>query len=151
MIDAAGLGVSEKVFLRDAPIEKSWIVDGRPLARNAILSRSADKSSTTILWECSEGAFNWHYTFDESIYFLEGWVTIKRPGDVARTYGAGDWIHFSVGDTAHWTVHGRIRKVAFCRNPPPRPVALTLRVLRGIAHRLKVLTGTVAMPSLADA
>ena len=151
MIERAGLGVSEKVLLRDAPIEKSWIVEGRPIACNAILARSADRSSTTILWECSEGAFNWRYTFDESIYFLEGWVTIKRPGEGARTYGAGDWIHFSVGDSALWTVHGRIRKVAFCRKPPPRPVAMALRVLRGLAYRLKALTGTVAPPSLADA
>jgi len=149
MLDRAALEDSTKVTLRDAPIEKSWILAGRPIARNAVLAQSADRSSTTILWECSEGAFNWHYTFDETIYFLEGSVTIKRPGEKARTYGAGDFIHFSVGDSAHWTVHGRIRKVAFCRNPPPMPVAMALRASRGLAHRFKALTGTPSAPSLA--
>jgi len=115
------LDVSAKVALSDAPIEKSWILEGRPVARNAVLAQSADRSTKTVLWERSEGAFTWHYAFDETIYFLEGSVTIQRPAEKARTKGAGGFIHFSVGDRALWTVHGRIRKVAFCRNPPPAP------------------------------
>jgi uncharacterized protein len=151
MLDRAGLEGSSKVTLRDAPIEKSWITEGRPIARNAVLAQSADRSTTTILWECSDGAFAWHYTFDETIYFLEGSVTIQRRGEKPRTYGPGDFIHFSVGDSAQWTVHGRIRKVAFCRNPPPMPVAVALRASRGLARRFRAMTGTVGAPSLADA
>ena len=142
-------GGFDKVTLKDAPIEKSWIVAGKPKARNAILSQTADRAATTILWECTEGQFNWHYDFDESIYFLEGQITIQRPGEAARSYGAGDWIQFSVGDKALWTVTERVRKVAYCSFPPPQPVALALRAYRGLRRRMAPARD--AAPSLMGA
>ncbi len=152
MIETQRAGDFSKVELNEAPIERSWIVEGAPRARNAVIGASKDRSTTTILWECSEGRFNWHYDFDEAIYFLEGSVTIMRPGEAERSYGPGDWIHFSVGDSALWTVKGVIRKVAFCRQPPPKPVAAALRAYRGVRRRVQAFAkGAPSAPSLMGA
>ncbi|WP_227590544.1 cupin domain-containing protein, partial [Klebsiella aerogenes] len=36
-----------------------------------MLSWSADGSASTIVWQCTEGRFEWHYDFDETILILE--------------------------------------------------------------------------------
>jgi uncharacterized protein len=124
------------VELTSSPINPEWIVEGRPNARNAILSRSADQTACTIVWDCSEGKFNWHYDFDETVHFIEGSVTIEDGHSPARTLGPGDVIFFPAGSSAVWTVHGYIRKVAFCRKILPAPVGRLIQLLRAVKHKL---------------
>ena len=57
LIETANLAVN----LTPRPIEPSWIIEGNPVAQSCVLSRSADGLATTIVWQCSEGKFNWHY------------------------------------------------------------------------------------------
>jgi hypothetical protein len=132
---------SADIALAPAPIDPDWIVSGEPKARCAVLSSNADRGAWTVLWECTAGRFTWRYDIEETVYFLEGSVIIAAPGVPARRYGPGDSIHFERGSVATWEVEGVIRKVAFCRRAPPRPVAHALRIARGLERRLRGLVG----------
>jgi uncharacterized cupin superfamily protein len=120
-----------------SPINPAWILEGTPVARNALLSFSPDGSASTLFWDCTAGRFNWYYTADETVCVLEGGVTIKEPSGTIHRLGAGDTIYFPAGTHAEWIVDHYIRKVAFCRTPLPGPVDFAKRVLR----RLKRLVG----------
>jgi uncharacterized protein len=120
-----------------APINSEWIEAGNPQASIAILAYSDDRASTTILWECTAGKFTWHYSIDETIYFLDGGVSISIDGKPAKHYGAGDTIHFSRGAVATWEVETFIRKVAFCRSVMPRPLVELRRFARSLYLRLR--------------
>lgn len=124
------------VELQPSPIKAGWIVEGRPVARNAILSRSEDQTACTIVWDCSKGKFNWYYDFDETVHFIEGSVTIDDGHSPAHTFGPGDVLFFPAGSHAVWTVDNYIRKVAFCRKVLPGPVGTLIKVLRAVKHRI---------------
>ena len=123
--------------LAPAPINPQWIESGDPRASLAILAYSDDRATSTMLWECTAGRFTWRYHCDETIYFLDGEVMISVEGRPARRYGAGDTLHFSRGAVATWEVNGFIRKVAFCRSPPPRLFIAARRLARAVYHRLR--------------
>ncbi len=123
--------------LQDSPIQESWIVKGRPRARNRVLFTSTDKSSWTMLWDCSPGEFHWHYSFDETIHFLEGSVTITLVGGAPQTFGPGDVIFFPAGVVAHWRVDQHVRKLAVCQNPLPPLLNLPLKLARRVARLFK--------------
>jgi uncharacterized cupin superfamily protein len=125
------------VQLNPAAINPDWVLEGNPVTHNKLLSTSADGTASTLIWDCTAGRFNWFYDVDETVYVLEGSVTIKDPEGSARRVIAGDWIFFPKGSRAEWTVHHYVRKVAFCRSPMPKPVEYARRVYRV----LKKLTG----------
>lgn len=129
------------VPLSPSPINPEWIVEGRPMARNSILSRSDDQTACTIVWDCSKGKFNWYYDFDETIHFIEGSVTIDDGHSPPRTLGPGDVIFFPAGSHAVWTVDNYVRKVAFCRKVLPGPVGTLIKVLRAIKNKLSPAKG----------
>jgi uncharacterized cupin superfamily protein len=120
---------------RPAPINPAWIEDGEPHARSVPLAVSDDRAAVTVLWECTAGRFTWRYDFDETIHIIGGAVTICAPGEPDRRLTPGDTIHFSRGAVATWTVDEYVRKIAFCRRAPPRPLALALRVARALQRR----------------
>jgi uncharacterized protein len=101
------------VNLEPRPIEPSWIIEGNPVAQASVLSKSADGLATTIVWECSEGRFNWYYDFDETILILEGSIVLENDTMRPTRYGPGDVIFFRNGADARWHVEGRVRKLAF--------------------------------------
>jgi uncharacterized cupin superfamily protein len=80
------------VTLTPRPIEPSWIIEGKPDARSFVLSKSADGTASTIVWECSEGKFNWYYDFDETILILEGSIVLESDTMPPTRYGPGDTI-----------------------------------------------------------
>ena len=123
--------------LAPAPINPQWIEGGDPRASLAILAYSDDRATSTMLWECTAGRFTWRYHCDETIYFLDGEVMISVGGRPARRYGAGDTLHFSRGAVATWEVKSFIRKVAFCRSPPPRLFIAARLLARAAYHRLR--------------
>ena len=116
------------VTLTPRPIEPSWITEGNPVAQWHVLSRSADGLATTMVWECSEGRFNWYYDFDETILILEGSIVLESDGMPPTRYTAGDVIFFKDGAHAKWHVEGRVRKLAFCRKTQPVWLGFALRV-----------------------
>jgi uncharacterized cupin superfamily protein len=129
-----------------APIEPSWIRGGSPVARNSILSTSADGDATTILWECSAGEFDWHYEIDETIYILQGAVVIQSDSMPATRYSAGDVIFFQRGASARWRVEDRVRKLAFCRHVRD---PLWIRMPRGVWRRLRAWVSGKPQPATA--
>ena len=119
------------------PIQPAWILDGKPVARLALLSSSADGTASTYFWDCTAGRFNWFYSFDETFHVLEGEVTLKYPSGSSHRVVAGDTVFFPAGSSAEWTVDRYIRKLAFCRTPVPG----YLTAARQVVRRLKRAVG----------
>ena len=72
------------------------------------------------MWDCTAGRFNWYYDGDETIYVIEGSVTVTDRGGVTRSLNAGDTAFFPAGSSAEWTVNKYVRKIAFLRQPLER-------------------------------
>jgi uncharacterized cupin superfamily protein len=139
------------VPLRPAPINPAWILEGDPMARNAILSRSDDTSACTIAWDCTAGKFNWHYDCDETVHILEGSVIVSSPNTPPKRLEAGDLAFFPAGTVAHWHIETYVRKVAFCRRVLPRPAVVIIRALRRAKGALRRPRPAAAGGSLMEA
>jgi hypothetical protein len=140
LIETTSLAVN----LTPRPIEPSWIIEGNPLAQWCVLSQSADGLASTMVWECSEGKFNWYYDFDETVLILEGSIVLESDTMPPTRYGPGDTIFFKDGAHARWHVEGRVRKLAFCRKTQPVWLGLGLRVFLKIK---KILAPGSARPA----
>jgi uncharacterized protein len=125
-------GVASHVTLKDAPINSDWILEGEPVARNALLSRSEDQSAFTLIWECTAGVFDWHYDIDETVYILEGMVEVTDDTGATRRLDAGGTAFFPAGSHARWRVQNYVRKVAFCRNPLPKSYLLAKNMAKTV-------------------
>ncbi|MGA9302207.1 MAG: cupin domain-containing protein [Bradyrhizobium sp.] len=136
------------VNLTPRPIEPSWIIEGNPVAQCCVLSRSDDGLATTMVWECSEGKFNWYYDFDETILILEGAIVLESDILGPTRYGPGDVVFFRDGAHARWHVEGRVRKLAFCRTAQPFALGFALRVVKKV-KRMTTPSGKRTAPSLA--
>ena len=124
------------VNLTPRPIEPSWIIEGNPTAQCCVMSKSADGLASTMVWECSEGKFNWYYDFDETILILEGSIVLDSDDMPPTRYGPGDVVFFRDGAHARWHVEGRVRKLAFCRKTSPVLLGFALRVFSKIKRTL---------------
>src|SRR5450432_459676 len=101
------------VSLAPCAIEPSWVLEGNPITRNKLLSKSADGTASTYIWDCTAGRFNWFYNSDETFHILEGTVTLKYPSGACHRVAAGDTVFFPKGSSAEWTVDKYVRKLAF--------------------------------------
>jgi uncharacterized cupin superfamily protein len=137
------------VNLTPKPIEPSWIIDGNPVARWCVLSKSADGLASTMVWECSEGRFHWYYDFDETIMILEGSIVLESDTIHPTRYGPGDVIFFRHGAHARWHVEGRVRKLAFCRTTQPLVFGFAMRAFNKIKRTL-IPSGKRTTASLAS-
>ena len=124
------------VTMTPRPIEPSWITEGNPVAQSCVLSKSADGLASTMVWECSEGKFDWYYDFDETVLILEGSIVLENDEMRPTRYGPGDVIFFKDGAHAKWHVEGRVRKLAFCRKTQPVLLGFALRVFSKIKRTL---------------
>ena len=68
------------VELDDWTLPDEAITDGNPVAKGKLLWQSDDKRLANGVWSCEPGSFNWEYTWDETIYFIEGEVVITDQG-----------------------------------------------------------------------
>lgn len=132
LIETSNLAVN----LTPRPIEPSWIIEGNPVAQSSVLSKSADGLASTIVWECSEGKFNWYYDFDETILILEGAIVLESDTMRPTRYGPGDVVFFRNGARARWHVEGRVRKLAFCRTTQPFVLGFAMRAFNKIKRAL---------------
>ena len=122
--------------LTPQPIEPSWVIEGNPVAQCCVLSKSADGLASTMVWQCSEGKFNWYYDFDETILILEGSIVLENDALRPTRYGPGDVIFFKDGAHARWHVEGHVRKLAFCRKTQPVLLGFALRVFAKLKRTL---------------
>ena len=144
MIETSNL----QVQLTQKPIEPSWIIEGTPVAQWCVLTRSADGLASTMVWECSEGKFNWYYDVDETIMILEGEIVLENDTMRPTCYGPGDVVFFRNGAHARWHVRGRVRKLAFCRTTQPYLLGFALRAFNKI-KRILLPSGQRQPASLA--
>jgi uncharacterized cupin superfamily protein len=135
-----------QVSLNPSPIYRDWILEGDPVARNTVLSSSADGTSSTLIWDCTAGRFNWFYDIDETIYVIEGSVVIKDPSGTSCRLSVGDTIFFPAGARAEWHVEKYIRKIAFCRTPLPRSLVFVKRAYRFLKRRMGISDGANTTP-----
>ncbi len=110
--------------LRPAPIPRDWILNGTPEARSKELARSDDRTSHSMVWECTAGRFNWHYNKDETFVVISGEAFITNGQGEERRLGPGDVVFFPAGTSCTWCVPTYIKKVAFLRHTMPRPLGL---------------------------
>lgn len=135
------------IDLKNCPIRDSWILEGEPNARIAVLSDgSSDRSAFTVMWDCTAGRFNWFYSIDETVYILEGAVCLTFPSGATRQLVAGSSYFFARGTQAEWQVHDYVRKVAFCHEPLSAKVFIAKRAFRAL--RRAISPGS-APPTLA--
>ena len=121
-------GKAEKIELKPAPINPSWIIAGSPICRSAVFDLSHDETSRSGIWECRGAAkFEWHYGMDEAIYILEGVAEIEYLGK-KFTLTAGDSTHFAAGTKAIWVVHEHVRKT-FRLHEPGRLIKFMRRLV----------------------
>ena len=67
------------------------------------------KVSSWDIWECDPSEFDWHYSDQESCYFLEGKVKVKTcKGEVS--FGKGDFVVFPQGLDCTWKVEEKVKK-----------------------------------------
>jgi uncharacterized cupin superfamily protein len=117
------------VDLGPEPIPPDWILSGTPEARSRKLATSHDWTSSVVVWDCTEGRFNWHYSKDEALVVLSGEVFITNEIGEERRLGPGDLGFFPAGSSCTWNVTARVRKVAVVRETLWRPLGLCVKVL----------------------
>lgn len=123
------------IALDPAPINADWILEGSPQARNRVVFKSDDGTAWTMIWDCTEGRFNWFYSCDETVHVLMGSVALTTAAGTI-TVEAGSAVFFPAGSWVTWQVNGYVRKVAFLRHTLPRPAGSMLRAWKRIAERL---------------
>lgn len=138
---------TSSVDMRPAPIDPSWIVDGTPMARVGAISRSADGRTWTDVWDCTEGRFVWRYDIDETVHILEGGAHVVDANGTHWDLRPGDVVTFRVGTRAQWHVPNYVRKVAFCSEAVPKPLA----ALMGVVHKLRGGSKPLAVAAAAAA
>ncbi|MDR4307434.1 DUF861 domain-containing protein [Chelatococcus sambhunathii] len=132
------------ITLDPAPIEPSWVISGQPLARAKLHSTSADRFSSTTIWDCTAGAFRWRFVWDETVHILEGAVTVTDETGRVTRLGEGDVAYFAAGSWATWKVETYVKKIAFCRRAFPTPVVKALGLKTKVFGWLR---GTKPAPS----
>jgi uncharacterized cupin superfamily protein len=130
-----------------SPISPDWILSGTPEARNKLLAKSHDGTSSILVWECTAGRFNWHYGEDETVVVIAGEVFITTENGEERRLGQGDMGFFPAGSSCTWRVADRIKKVAIVRKDLPLPLGFGVRAW----HKLLRIVGLRGRSSLMPA
>jgi uncharacterized protein len=138
------------IVLSPSPIYPEWILEGSPVARNKLISESADGAASSYIWDCTAGRFNWYYAAEETVYVIEGGVVLKDESGVLHRLRAGDSYFFPVGAWAEWHVEHYIRKFALIRTPLPRSVVLAKRVYRFLKRLIGNGGGANAAPAMFE-
>jgi uncharacterized cupin superfamily protein len=146
-VDRAIMFAGDATHLDPAPIFRDWILEGNPVARGKALSVSHDKAAFTWIWDCTAGRFNWFYDIDETVYVIEGSVTVRDHHGATRTLVSGDIALFPAGSSAEWTVNEYVRKIAFLRRPPSPFVRLLQRVCNKLHRMTRIRSVKIATPT----
>ena len=123
ILEAAALAA-----LDPAPISPDWILAGTPQARSKLLAKSHDRTSSIMVWECTAGRFNWHYSEDETVVVISGEVFITSEEGEERRLGQGDMGFFPAGSSCTWRINDSIKKVAVLRKDMPFVLGFGVRV-----------------------
>ena len=147
-VESIKFGVG-KQQLTSCPIRPAWILEGNPVARNKLIAAASDGTSSTLMWDCTAGRFNWHYQIDETICVVEGSVIVRDHGGATRALVAGDTAFFPAGSSAEWTVDTYVRKIAFMRQPLPQTLVITKRMYRALKRLVGLRAGNGQAPAMS--
>ena len=137
--------------LKNCPINPEWILEGQPKTRMAVLSDgSSDASAFTVMWDCSAGRFNWFYSIDETVFILEGDVTLTFPSGATRRLSPGSSYFFARGTQAQWQVDNYVRKVAFCHEPLSAKVFTIKRAFRAMKRAIRPGSAPVSLTKMFE-
>ncbi|SAK92512.1 cupin [Caballeronia catudaia] len=125
----------DDVLLEPDPIDPAWILEGNPVARSGRWSQSLDTTTTSWVWDCTAGRFNWYFHEDETIYVIEGEVIITAEGQEPCTLRAGHAALFYAGTRSEWCVPRYVRKHAILRPHMSKPVLFALKVSRKFSSK----------------
>ena len=81
-----------------------------------------------MVWECTAGRFNWHYSEDETVVIISGEVFITSDKGEERRLGQGDMGFFPAGSSCTWRINDRVKKVAVLRKDMPLALGFGVRV-----------------------
>jgi uncharacterized cupin superfamily protein len=109
------------------PILPSWVLGGSPVTRSKNVVRSHDWTSNVVVWECTAGSFNWHYSQDEVVIVVSGEVFITNDKGEERRLGPSDLAFFPAGSSSTWRVPVAVRKIAVLRETMWRPLGFALK------------------------
>ncbi len=127
-------------------VPKDWVLGGEPKVRALLHSESKDGMASTVVWECTPGAFNWFYGCDETIYIVEGAATLTEAGGVPHRIGPGSIIYCPAGSEVRWDVVETVRKVATQRGTLPRSAALAMLIAQRVRKMLGLASGDGGSP-----
>jgi len=105
-----------------------WVLGGAPVTRTWNVLRSRDLTSDIVVWECTAGRFECHYSQDEAVIVVAGEAFITDEKGEERRLGPGDLGFFPAGTSAVWRVPESIRKIAILRETMWRPVGVGLKI-----------------------
>jgi uncharacterized cupin superfamily protein len=125
--------------MESAPVPPDWVIEGQPEARVGKISNSEDTFTSTFIWSCTAGRFNWYFASDETVHIIEGEVIVTDDHGEQRRLGPGAVALFRAGSHSVWHVPHFVKKIAFIYEAPPVAVSLSLRALRKI---LTLMRGT---------
>jgi uncharacterized cupin superfamily protein len=116
------IAAADTADLAPAPVSPDWVLNGTPEARSKELARSHDRTAYVMVWDCTAGRFNWHYSKDETVVVISGEAFVTNENGEERRLGPGDIVFFPAGSSSTWRVTNYIKKVAFLRHTMPRPL-----------------------------
>ena len=134
--------------LEPAPISPDWILDGTPEARNKTLVQSPDRTSYIVVWECTAGRFNWHYSEDETVVVISGEAFITTERGEERRLGQGDMALFPAGSSCTWRINDRIKKVAVLRKDLPLLLSIAVRAWHKFLRIVRLRSQSSLMPAV---
>jgi uncharacterized cupin superfamily protein len=109
------------------PITPSWVLTGSPVSRTKSVARSYDWTENIVVWDCTAGRFQWHYSQDETAVVISGEAFILNEQGEERRLGPGDVVFFPAGTSCTWRVPDSIRKIAVVRETLWRPLGFGLK------------------------
>jgi uncharacterized cupin superfamily protein len=121
------LATPADIELEPEPIPQDWILSGAPQARCKKLVRSHDATSSIVVWDCTEGRFNWHFSQDEAIIVVSGEALMINEKGEERRFSAGDLGFFPAGTSCTWQITKRFRKIGILRETMWRPLGLAIK------------------------
>jgi len=110
------------------PVLSRWVLNGVPMTRTWKVLRSHDWTEDILVWECTAGRFECHYSQDETVMVVSGEVFITDQNGEEQRLGPGDLGFFPAGTSAVWRVPVCVRKIAVLRECWWRPLGFGLKV-----------------------
>lgn len=123
--------------LDPSSVSPDWILAGTPKAEFKWLAGSSDGTASLVIWDCTAGRFEWHYSDDEAVVVIAGEVFIKTGSDEEQRLGPGDSAFFPAGSSCIWRVPDRVRKVAVLHRNLPLPLGLGMRAWHRLLRSLR--------------